>query len=557
MAASYDTLNQVFLKKLRNKNKGAVSAVFFNGEEIMFSFYDGLINKEKKLPPKDDSLFMIGSNTKVLTSLGLFRLIEDGKLSLDDPITKFIPEFSVQSRMGDYPVTVENLLMHRGGIQCDLYPFIIGTNHTYTDIIPALKETYRTSVPGTMFSYSNLGYTLLGIVLERCGGKPYVQFLHDELFTPLDMEVYFCVEDDLPADVADRVAHSFDKKGKRTKDPLGTLLPAGSNTYTKITDLVKIGQLLMNDGRVGDVHLYKPETIQLMKTLKIGDELDKDLVCGGYGLLHHALSLDYETGRILGHGGNTMNHHSVFNFLPDEKIGFIAFANFENAPMLERKLETEMFNEFLKEEGFKKKEKKEVLVKFDAKDYVRRYDTAAGQLDFKANDKGELTAKISKLPITLQLDSEGWLVAKPGAVWTKLPPIAKQLDGMKFREAEYFGKKVLLMQQRGVTSAIGEIYYEPQVNHAWLKALGTYKPEEKQYKDLFQKAVLAVKDGDLILTLYVEGEKMDLALSVINDNEAVIKGFGRNMKETVFLSEKAGKFTLTAVGVDISRVSTK
>lgn len=551
MAASFDTLNQVFLKKLKNKNKGAVSAAFFNGDEILYTFYDGFINKEKKLAPKEDSLFMIGSNTKVLTSLGLFRLIEDGKLSLDDPITKFIPEFSVKSRMGEYDVTVENLLMHRGGIQCDLYPYIVGKAHTYTDIIPALTQTYRTSVPGTMFAYSNLGYTLLGIVMERCGGKPYAQFLQDELFAPLGMEVYFCREDDLPAEVADRVAHSFDKKGKRTKDVLGTLIPAGSNTYTTIPSLVKIGQLLMNDGRCGDVQLYKPETIQLMKTLKIRDELDNVVVCGGYGLLHHALSLDYETGRMLGHGGDTMNHHSVFNFLPDEKIGFIAFANFENAPRLEREIEVGMFNEYLKEEGFRKKEKKEELVQFEAKDYTGKYDSALGIIEFKPNSKGELTTKIGKIPAVLQLDSEGWLNVKPGAAWTKLPPIAKHMEGIKFREAEYFGRKVLLIQQRGVVSAVGEIYYEPQVNHAWLKALGTYRIEDKQFKDLFPKAVLSLKDGDLILSLYVEGEKTDLSLSVINDREAVNKGFGRNMKETVFLRQKNGKNLITVMGVDL------
>ena len=552
MAASFEMLNKMFHKKLKSKNKGAVSAAFFNGDEIIYSFYDGFINKGKKLTPKEDSLFMIGSNTKVLTSLGLFRLIEDGKLSLDDPITRFIPEFYVKSRMGEYEVTVENLLMHRGGIQCDLYPYIVGNAHEYTDIISALAQTYRTSAPGTMFAYSNLGYTLLGIVLERCGGKPYTQFLQDELFTPLGMEVYFCVEDDLPAEVADRIAHSFDKKGKRTKDILGTLIPAGSNTYTTLPSLVKIGQLLMNNGRCGDVQLYKPETIQLMKTLKIGDELDNVVACGGYGLLHHTLSLNYETGRVLGHGGNTINHHSVFDFLPDEKIGFIAFANFENAPGLEKELEVEMFNEYLKEEGFtKKKEKKEEFVQFDAKDYAAKYDSVLGVLEFKPNDKGELTAKISRIPVVLQLDSEGWLAVRPGAVWTKLPPIARQLKGIRFREAEYFGRRVLLIQQRGTVSAIGEVYCEPQVNHAWLKALGTYRITDKQYKDVFQKAVFYVKDGDLLLTLYMEGKKIDLPLSVINDREAVNKGFGRNMKETLFLSQKNGKSVITAMGVDL------
>ena len=171
--------------------------------------------------------------------------------------------------------------------------------------------------------------------------------------------------------------------------------------------------------------------------------------------------------------------------------------------------------------------------------------------EFKPNDKGELTTKISRIPVVLQLDSEGWLAVRPGSVWTKLPPITRQLEGIKFREAEYFGRKVLLIQQRGLVSVIGEVYCEPQVNHAWLKALGIYRIADKQYKDMVQKAVLYLKDGDLLLTLYVEGEKMDMALSVINDREAVNKGFGRNMKESFFLGQKDGKNVITAMGVDL------
>ena len=95
MSVNYDVLNQAFLKVVKNKNKGAVSAIIFDNEKILFSFSDGFIDKQKKLAPQADSLFMIGSNTKVLTALGIFRLLEDGRLKLDDPVTKYIPEFSV------------------------------------------------------------------------------------------------------------------------------------------------------------------------------------------------------------------------------------------------------------------------------------------------------------------------------------------------------------------------------------------------------------------------------------------------------------------------------
>ena len=198
MADYSAALNETFRKGVKGKNKGAISAVIFNNEKILYSFRDGFIDKKKKLVPQADSLFMIGSNTKVFTALGIFRLIEDGKLSLDDPITKYIPEFSIKSRIGEYPVIIGDLLMHRAGIQCDLLPFMISDKGSYDDIIAAMKETYRTAKPGKMFAYSNVGYTLLGVIEERITGMKYYDFIKSCILDPLGIELYTMHEDNLP-----------------------------------------------------------------------------------------------------------------------------------------------------------------------------------------------------------------------------------------------------------------------------------------------------------------------------------------------------------------------
>ena len=188
MAENSDALQEVFQKSIGKKNKGAVSAVIFDNEKILRYFFDGFIDREKKTALQADSLFMIGSNTKVFTSLGIFRLLEDGKLKLEDPVTDYVPEFSVKSRIGEYPVTIENLLMHRGGIQCDLYEFFAG-DKKYSDVVEELKKTFRTSIPGEMFAYSNLGYALLGVIEERISGKPYVETTTTAPTPPLERSV--------------------------------------------------------------------------------------------------------------------------------------------------------------------------------------------------------------------------------------------------------------------------------------------------------------------------------------------------------------------------------
>ena len=80
----------------------------------MYEKHDGLINREDGIRPDGNSLYMIASNTKVLTTLGIMRLVEDGKLDLKDDIRKYIPEFSVRSRLGKKPMTIEEVYAAKG-----------------------------------------------------------------------------------------------------------------------------------------------------------------------------------------------------------------------------------------------------------------------------------------------------------------------------------------------------------------------------------------------------------------------------------------------------------
>lgn len=554
MKEYHDKLDSVFKKHVRNKNKAALSAVLFDENGIIYEAYDGYIDKEKKTAPAKDSLYMIGSNTKVLTALGIFRLLEDGKLSLTDDIRNCLPEFSVKSRIGDCPVTVGNLLMHRAGIQCDLYELMIGSGHEYTDVLPALADTYRASVPGEMFSYSNLGYTLLGIICERISGRKYADFLQEVLFEPLGMEVYFKQEKDLPESVSGRTARSYGRSGKRTEDVLGVLLPAGACTYMTIGDLAKIGRLLINKGVFDGKRLYREETIELMQSLDPADPNDSYLLNAGYGLLHNSMVLEHKTGRILGHGGDTLYHHSLFNYLPDEKIGIIIFTNSFSGLLAGRSLQAPLLDAYLEEAGFARKPKeKTVSAADDVTKYIRRYDTAAGPVDIRLSDRGELQATIAKVPVKLHPESGGWLGCTPGTPLLDLTPLRTQIRDVKLKETEYLGKQVLILKQHGIASIIGEEYKRPEMNQVWLRACGTYIPEDPAVRSLVSKMVLSLKDGEPVLTYRMDVSGAAYYLSCISDEEAIIKGFGRNTGQTVYLKQENGDFRLIADGISAIR----
>ena len=439
MAIDSRKLDAVFTETIRKANKGAISAIIFNEDSILYEAYDGWIDKKNRRKPADDSLYMIGSNTKVMTTLGLMRLWEDGKLDPQDDIRRYIPEFSVKSRMGDYPFTIEDFLMHRTGLVCDMYRYMTDGQYTYRDIVDGLHESWRTSLPTQMFSYSNLGYTLLGIVIERASGMAYADFLQKYLFEPLGMEVYFASEQDLPENVRDRIAQSHDSKGIRQMDPLGCCIPAGAHTYTTITGLMKMAQLILNRGKAG----------------------------------------------IAG--------------------------------------------------------------------YVGRYDTVFGPLAFALSDQGKLVLRSGEVIMKTETFEDGWISCILPRPLKTVPEGLRVLGNVYLKQAVYFGHPVLIMDNNGTKTVIGCRYTEPCITENWLNALGTYKPHEGLKKEFFDGMDLQLKDGELILTLKIIGEKLKYYLHVLSDEEAIVKGYGRNCRQTVTLRKEKGHYVLECDGVKARR----
>ena len=554
MAIDSRKLDAVFTETIRKANKGAISAIIFNEDSILYEVHDGWIDKKNRRKPADDSLYMIGSNTKVMTTLGLMRLWEDGKLDPQDDIRRYIPEFSVKSRMGDYPFTIEDFLMHRTGLVCDMYRYMTDGQYTYRDIVDGLHESWRTSLPTQMFSYSNLGYTLLGIVIERASGMAYADFLQKYLFEPLGMEVYFASEQDLPENVRDRIAQSHDSKGTRQMDPLGCCIPAGAHTYTTITGLMKMAQLILNRGKAGKKRLYRKSTIDWMEQLPVRDELDAELAVIGHCLFHHKDLSDYKTGPFHGHGGATCYHFSLYDYLPKEKTGIIIFSSFDGAHPLITKLERALLNEYLRQSGFEKKDtQKRKAVKAGIAGYVGRYDTVFGPLAFALSDQGKLVLRSGEVIMKTETFEDGWISCILPRPLKEVPKELRVLGNVYLKQAVYFGHPVLIMDNNGTKTVIGCRYTEPCITENWLNALGTYKPHEGLKKEFFDGMDLQLKDGELILTLKIIGEKLKYYLRVLSDEEAIVKGYGRNCRQTVTLRKEKGHYVLECDGVKARR----
>ena len=258
-------------------------------------------------PMRPDTLFRIASMTKPITSLGLMLLLEEGKLAVDDPVEKHLPEFrgqwlvsertgaSLKLKRPARKITLRDLLTHTSGLPgrppeglADLY---LARQRTLCEAILVQSQQPLEFEPGSKWAYCNLGIDTLGRVIEVVAGEPYERFLQRRIFQPLDMRdtTFFPTAAQLR-----RTATLYEiRNGKLApseKCILGPTpaarypIPAGG-LFSTGPDLAKLYQTLLCGGRCGhQQQLVAAETIALMTRVHTG-ELKTGFVPGmGFGL---------------------------------------------------------------------------------------------------------------------------------------------------------------------------------------------------------------------------------------------------------------------------------
>jgi CubicO group peptidase (beta-lactamase class C family) len=267
----------------------------------------------KKEMQKDD-LFWIASMSKPITASAFMMLVDEGKIRLDDPVTKYLPEFRDQwltveqdkqhllLRRPEHPVTVRNLLSHTSGL-----PFKSALEEPTLDLLPlriAVRSYAMTPLlyePGTKYQYSNAGINTAGRIIEVVSGMPYEQFLDQRLFGPLGMkDTTFWPNEKQIA----RLAKSYRPKNKESglveikigqlKYPLDNKerqpMPAGG-LFSTATDVARFCQMVLNKGTFNGKRILSEDAVKQMTSKQTGDEV-KD----NYGL-------GWNAGETCGHGG--------------------------------------------------------------------------------------------------------------------------------------------------------------------------------------------------------------------------------------------------------------
>lgn len=248
----------------RGQMPGCVVAVGRREGLVMLKAYGHRQLRPTREPMTTDTVFDLASLTKPLaTASSVMKLIEQGKLRLDDPVSLHLPEFGAQ---GKQSITVAQLLTHQGGLIADnsLRDYEQGPE----EAIRRIYDLKPTAEPGAKFIYSDVGFIVLGKLVEKLSGESMAEFAQRELFKPLGMDETGFLP---PASLRARAATTQQRDGQwmrgEVHDPRAHRLGgvAGhAGLFSTAGDLSRFARMLLGEGALGEARVLKAETVALM-----------------------------------------------------------------------------------------------------------------------------------------------------------------------------------------------------------------------------------------------------------------------------------------------------
>ncbi|MDB5303966.1 MAG: estB 3 [Phycisphaerales bacterium] len=245
-------------------------------------------------PMKTDAVFWIASMTKPITGTAIMMLQEEGKLSVDDPVGKYIPELgNLKTADGTtHVITLKHLLTHSSGMP-DLSNDEARSAHTLGDLIPYSAKKALQFEPGTKWQYCQSGINTLGRVVEVVSGQSFPEFLQARLFTPLGMKdtTFYPTRDQVA-----RLAKSYKlADGKLAEVPTPFLAghdpslhdyypAANGGLFSTASDYARFLQMVLNKGSFNGKQYLKPESVKQMTTVQSGDLKTGFTPGNGWGL---------------------------------------------------------------------------------------------------------------------------------------------------------------------------------------------------------------------------------------------------------------------------------
>jgi CubicO group peptidase (beta-lactamase class C family)/D-alanyl-D-alanine dipeptidase len=315
-----DALRPFVQQQMQEKGLPALSIAIIDDQQIVWAQGFGMANTKTKIPASADTVYRIGSVSKLFTDIAIMQKVERGELNLDAPITEYLPEFRPRNPFNT-PITLRQLMSHRSGLlrEPPAGNYFETTQPTLAATVRSLNNTELVYAPNTHTKYSNAAIAVVGYVLEASSHQPFAEYLKTAVLDPMGLRhSSFRPDADIVASLAKAEMWTYD--GLHFDAPTFQLgmAPAGS-MYSTVKDLGRFASVLLARGKTENGTLLKPETLDQMWSPQFPNP-------GGrvFGLGFQVRALDGH--RLVGHGGAIYGFATTLDLLPEDKVAVVVFA---------------------------------------------------------------------------------------------------------------------------------------------------------------------------------------------------------------------------------------
>jgi CubicO group peptidase (beta-lactamase class C family) len=480
-----------------------------------------------------DTLFRAGSLSKPVTALGVMQLVAQGQIDLDSPLSEQLDQFSIRRHEASVmPVTPRQLLSHRSGLPSDLRKGMY-TNTYFTQVTGLLSEEYAAYHPDRVYSYSNLGYDLLGHLIEVQSARPFAEQIQQRLLKPMGIiDSGFRLTRQMRQQLS---AGHLDGQ-VRPLPPLRDTPALG--LYLSARDAGRLMSAILS----GQVPGIPDELLHQMWAPQVVEGQISLGVTPGLGWF---LQEQPKTGRQVRHGGSTLLFGAEMVILPKQGLGVVVLANGAASNRMARELAASILELALTVQGETGSVQTASLDQPEAGRYATPSGGYATDLGLLMVDpeRPRLCACIIERILDLVRFDDGSLGLTQQSIDT-LPEGYRVLGDLRFRSRQINGMDVLVADRQGEEILLGNKIESDPWESVWRKRLGSYRTINPDGDFSIQELQLSDESGVLCLHYrapHLSQSLVRLPLQPVSENEAVIQGFGRGRGETVQMVTVNGK----------------
>ena len=302
----------------------------------------GMANIEARHESTPETLFQIGSISKVFTATAVMQLVDGWRVDLDAPVTRYLPDFRLSTPEATDALTIRHLLTHHTGFWGDDFTDRGNADDALTKAVAALSGIRQLTAPGESWAYCNAGFQVLGAILEKFHGKPVEDVIRDRVMKPLGMErSTFRAEEAIthPVAVGYNTLTTDEPEVARPYAITRAMAAAGAIIGT-VGDLLKFAEFHLGDGKAGDRRVLSPGSVAEMQRKQV----DAANMAPAWGL--GWWNQDASGTKTIGHGGSTNGQRANLVVVPSRRLAIASLTNGSNGSAVNRAIERHLLERF-------------------------------------------------------------------------------------------------------------------------------------------------------------------------------------------------------------------